>query len=469
MTPDILLTNRPFDEIRIGETVSITRTLSADDIAIFAVLSGDRNPAHLDENFAKNDFFHHIVGHGMLTGALFSALLGMQLPGPGTIYLSQSLRFLAPVAVGDSLTVTICVIAKHPQKPHVTFSTYCTNQHQVTVLTGEAVVIAPTTRITWPVPPLPHITLHPSRAPFLEKLTTDAAKDPSIRVGIVHPTTKQAIEGAVLAARHGIIEPVFIGPEDKIRKAAEDAQIDISSYVLIPTEHSHAAVARSIAMVKEGQLEALMKGKVSTEELMEQIVKPQDGLRTARRMSHVFVMDIPDYPKPLFLTDAALNIQPRLKDKKDIVQNAIDLFHLVGLGTPYVAILSAVETVNEKIPSTLDATALCKMAQRGQIKGGILDGPLAFDNAISAEAAHIKEIYSNVAGQADILVVPDLESGNMLYKQLSYFSDAHGAGTVMGAKVPIILTSRASDVTSRLSSAMLAQKVHHYKSRLCYD
>jgi phosphate acetyltransferase len=277
-----------------------------------------------------------------------------------------------------------------------------------------------------------------------------------LKTAVVHPVDNFSLMGAVEAAKAGIITPVLVGPEHKIRALAKELGVDISGFELLPTPHSHAAAETAVAMALEGKVEALMKGKLATDELMTPIMDKTNGLRTGRRMSHVFVLNVPRYPKPLFLTDSAINIRPTLMEKKDIVQNAADLFHTLGLGTPKVAILSAVEYVTERIPSTLDATALCKMAERGQITGTIVDGPLAFDNAVSKESAEIKGLHSEVAGDADILVVPDIESGNMLYKQLRYFSGAQGAGIVLGAKVPIILTSRSSDAGNRVASCALA-------------
>lgn len=290
-----------------------------------------------------------------------------------------------------------------------------------------------------------------------EKWLLDKARGLApLKVAVVHPVDNVSFMGAIEAAKAGIITPVLVGPEHKIRALAKETNTDISKLELLATPHSHAAAEAAVAMALEGKVEALMKGKLATDELMLSIIDKQKGLRTGRRMSHVFVLNVPRYPKPLFLTDAAINIQPTLMEKKDIVQNAIDLFHALDMGIPKVAILSAVEYVTEKIPSTLDATALCKMLERGQITGGILDGPLAFDNAVSKEAAEIKGLHSEVAGNADILVVPDLESGNMLYKELRYFSGAQGAGMVLGAKVPIILTSRAGDAENRVVSCALA-------------
>ena len=276
-----------------------------------------------------------------------------------------------------------------------------------------------------------------------------------IRTAVVHPVDALSLLGAIEAAKAQLIIPVLVGPETRIRAAAEQSKLDLSGYELVPTEHSHAAAAQAVALARDGKVEALMKGSLHTDEFMGAIVA-EEKLRTARRMSHVFVIDAPGYPRPLFMTDAAINIYPTLDDKVDIVQNAIDLAHALGIPQPRVAILSAVETVTSKIHSTLDAAALCKMADRGQITGGILDGPLAFDNAVSEEAAKTKGIVSPVAGRADIFVVPDLEAGNMLAKQLEYLADADIAGIVLGARIPIILTSRADKTLARLGSCAIA-------------
>ena len=295
----------------------------------------------------------------------------------------------------------------------------------------------------------------PTRAWYQQLIASKDALTP-LKTAIVHPVDELSLRGAVAAAEAGLIIPILVGPQEKILAVAQENQLDISSYTLIPTRHSEEAAEKAVAMVRKGEVEALMKGKIHTDELMHVVVDKLHGLRTGRRMSHVFAMDIPNYFKPLFITDAVLNIFPRLKEKVDIVQNAIDLLCALGKELPKVAIVSAIETVNEKIPSTLDATALCKMAERGQITGGILDGPLAFDNAVSIESARIKGIHSAVAGNADIIVVPDVEAGNMLYKQMTYLSGIEAAGIVMGASVPIILTSRGSDVLSRKASCAMA-------------
>lgn len=450
------LGSKTYEEINIGDSASLTRTLTKKDIQLFAIVTGDMNPAHLDENYAKTDIFQQIVGHGMWTGSMFSTLLGMQLPGLGTIYLSQTLKFLKPVHLGDTITAAVRVIAKDDKHKHITLETLCANEQGEHVLEGVAVVLPPTEKICWTAAPLPEVQIKTDGHDYEQWLLNKAKLLKPLKTAVVHPTDILSLAGAVQAAQAGIIEPILVGNEDKIRKVAEDAHMDVSKYKIVSTPHSHAAAAAAVQMAREGKVEALMKGKIHTDELMEAIIDKEKGLRTGRRVSHVFVLDVPSYPKPLFLTDAAININPNMMEKKDIIQNAVDLFHALGLGTPKVAILAAVETVNENMPATLDATALCKMSERGQITGAILDGPLAFDNAISKEAAAIKGITSEVAGDADILVVPDIESGNMLYKELRYFSGVQGAGIVLGAKVPIILTSRASDADNRVVSCALA-------------
>lgn len=279
-----------------------------------------------------------------------------------------------------------------------------------------------------------------------------------LKTAVVHPVDKNSLEGAVTAAQKGLLQPILVGPKDRIKDAAHDASLDISDFEIVPTEHSHEAAQTSVDMAREGKVDALMKGHIHTDELLSFVVKKENGLRTARRISHVFVIDVPHarYSKPLWLSDAAVNIQPSLRQKRDIVQNAIDLFRACRFGTPKVAILSATEQIMQDIPGTVEAAALCKMADREDITGGILDGPLAFDNAISKEAAEAKHIKSEVAGDVDILIVPDLESGNMLYKQMKFLSGYNAAGIVMGARLPIILTSRAGGVQARLASSALA-------------
>ena len=289
-----------------------------------------------------------------------------------------------------------------------------------------------------------------------ERLIAATKGMPALPTAVAHPCDETSLRGALEAADVGTIVPILVGPQEKIRNLAKSLGLDIKDVEIVDVPHSHAAAAKAVELVRTAKAELLMKGSLHSDELLGAVTMRDTGLRTGRRISHVFVMDVPTHPETLFITDAAVNIAPDLIAKRDIIQNAIDLYAGLGLGTPKVAILSAVETVNPDIPSTIEAAALCKMADREQITGGELDGPLAFDNAISPEAARIKGIKSRVAGQAQILVVPDLESGNMLAKNLSFLSHADAAGIVLGARVPIILTSRADNVRTRLASSAVA-------------
>jgi phosphotransacetylase len=282
-----------------------------------------------------------------------------------------------------------------------------------------------------------------------------------VTTAVAHPCEASALAGAAQAAAEGLIKPIYVGPKARIHEIARTAGIDLGAAEIIDAPHSHAAAQQAVALVREGRAELLMKGSLHTDELLAAVVARDSGLRSGRRISHVFIMDVPTYHKVLIVTDAAINIAPTLEDKVDICQNAIDLAVSLGLKQPKVALLAAVETVNSKMPATLDAAALCKMAERGQIKGGILDGPLAFDNAISPEAARTKGIKSEVAGDPDILVAPDLEAGNILAKLLSFLARADSAGLVIGARVPIILTSRADSVRARIASCAVAMLAAH--------
>jgi phosphate acetyltransferase len=458
-----LIENVTYDEITLGQNARLLRTLTVADIQAFAAVSGDTNPAHLDTEYANETLYHGVIAHGMWSGALISALLGTQFPGPGTIYLDQALHFSRPVRVGDTLTVTVAVISKDDAHKSVELDCQVVNQKGARVLHGTAKVLAPTKKVRLPRIHAPQIQLYDPEARFKELLARGAGMA-AVRCAVVHPCDAGSLSGAMDSARYGLIEPVLIGPEVRIRHLAEEAGIDLGGVEIISVAHSHAAAEMGADLAANEQVEVLMKGSLHTDELIHAVLA-RPALRTGRRMSHVFRFDVPLYSKPLLITDAALNIRPSLQEKVDIIQNAIDFARIMGVANPKVAILSAVETVNANIPSTLDAAALCKMADRGQITGGILDGPLAFDNAISAHAARIKHIESEVAGDADILAVPDLESGNMLAKQLEYLAGASGAGLVLGARVPIALTSRADGPMNRVASALLAQLAAHNARR----
>ncbi|WP_371195957.1 bifunctional enoyl-CoA hydratase/phosphate acetyltransferase [Glaciecola sp. SC05] len=455
--------NKTFSEIQIGDTAQLVRVLKQQDIELFAVMSGDVNPAHVDPEYAKTDMFHKVIVHGMWGGALISAVIGTQLPGPGTIYLNQSLSFRRPVGLGDKVLVRVTVKEKFEDKREVLLYCECINQDGEVVIKGDASVIAPSEKVKRPRVMLPEVHLHEQGAHY-KRLLASTQDIPPIRVAVVHPCDELSLMGALEAKRHGVIEPILVGPKAKIMAVAEKAACNLDGITIIDAQHSHAAAAIAVEQVRANHADAIMKGKLHTDELMEAVVNKTKGLRTERRMSHVFALDVPTYHKPLFISDAAINIAPDLNTKRDIVQNAIELLHALGIEAPKVAILSAVETVNPKMQSTMDAASLCKMADRKQITGGIIDGPLAFDNAISKAAATSKDLTSEVAGDADILIAPDLEAGNMIAKQLIYLAGAESAGIVLGASVPIILTSRADGTLSRLASCVLAQRfVNFYK------
>jgi len=457
--------NRTYDEIKVGDSASLTRTMRPEDIQMFAIMSGDINPTHVDPEYARSSMFREVVAHGMWGGVLISNVLGTEFPGPGTIYVDQVLHFGQPVRIGDTLTVTVTCQRKFDHNHHIIFDCQCVNQEGEKVIHGNAEVLAPTEKIRRPKVTLPELRLSETRKARYEHLLEITKGLAPIPMGVAHPCDAESLRGALLARDRGLIVPTLIGPADKIRALAEQHHLDLAGATIINVPHSHAAAETAVLLARDGEVEALMKGSLHTDELMSEVVNKTTGLRTARRITHVFVMDVPTYPRPLLITDAAVNVAPTLEDKVDIVQNAIELAQMLKVAEPKVAILAAVETVNPKMQATLDAAALCKMADRGQITGGLLDGPLAFDNAISIVAARTKGIKSAVAGQADILLVPDIESGNMLAKQLEYLADALGAGIVLGARVPIVLTSRADSAETRTASTAVAVVMAHARRK----
>jgi phosphotransacetylase/acyl dehydratase len=432
--------NRTFDEIRVGESASLTRTLTAEDLQLVAAVSGEVDPAHVE----------------VWGASLIATLLATRLPGLGAISLSQHLQFRRAIRLGDTVTASVTATAKDPATHRVSFDCRCVNQAGEVVVDGSAEMIAGSAKVRRPRGDRPRSSLPGDRHERHRHLLSLTRGLVPLPTAVVHPVDRNSLLGAIEAARAGFIVPVLVGPEAKIRAVAAAEGVDLVPYRLVPTRHSHEAAERAVDLARAGEVEALMKGSLHTDELMHEVVAKETGLRTARRITHVFVMDVPTCPRPLFITDAAINIAPDLMTKRDIVQNAIDLAQVLGVAVPKVAILSAVETPTPEIASTIDAAALCKMAERKMIVGGLLDGPLAFDNAISEEAAKLKGIESAVAGRADILVVPDLESGNMLAKQLEYLGEAQAAGIVLGARVPIVLTSRADSPATRVVSCAVA-------------
>jgi phosphate acetyltransferase/phosphate butyryltransferase len=449
-----VIRNRTIDEIAIGDSATIQRTLTAADIQLYAAMSGDIDAPRLDAEFATSTSWQGVAAHGMWAASLVSAVLGTRLPGPGTTYLTQTLDFVAPVRVGDTLTVTVTVTARDEQTGHLAFDCECVTWDNRTVMRGVATVIAPRERIERSRATLPQVHITLSHGDDLQRLLLFVRPLGSLKTAVVHPCDTVSLSAALDARSAGLIEPVLVGPLARLQAIASESKLSLEGVAIEDAPHSHAAAARAVELALAGTVDALMKGSLHTDELMGAVVT--SPLRTGRRMSHCFLMETPAYPRPFIITDAAINVAPTLPEKVDIVRNAVDLARAFGIARPRVAVLAAVETVNPRMPATLDAAALCKMADRGQIEGAVVDGPLAFDNAVSAAAARTKGIVSEVAGCADILVVPDLESGNILAKQLEYLGGAASAGIVLGARVPIVLTSRADTRESRIASCAVA-------------
>ncbi len=418
-----------------GTRGSVTHKVLASELAPVAALIGSDDPALAVR----------------AAGTLMTRLLLTRLPGPGCRLLREDFCFTGQLAEGDEVVISAEVEAA--TNPGVV-RLRCAVRHAGgdPVLTGVAELTEPLERHGDLAGPF---GTQPRR--LLAAMLARCAGRPPVPTAVAHPCDGESLRGALLAARHGLITPILVGPEARIRAAAEG--LDLSGFEIVPTPHSHASAEEAVRLVTQGRAAALMKGSLHTDELMAAALAREAGLRTERRVSHCFVMDAPLYPRPLIITDAAINIAPDLDAKADIIRNAIGLAAAMGVELPRIALLSAVETVTAKMVSTLDAAALCKMADRGQITGGVLDGPLAFDNAVSMEAAKTKGIVSAVAGRADVLVCPDIEAGNMLAKQLALLGGAASAGIVLGLRVPMALTSRSDDANSRLASAALLRLV----------
>lgn len=458
MTPQDLV-GHSYDDLEVGQTASLERICTDNDLVVFAHASGNLNPRHLP-GLAEKVTGEPPVAPAMWGGSLFSALLGNVLPGPGTAYLGQTLNFHDRAHPGDRLTVTVTVREKRADR-RVDLDCRLVRSDGTLVADGIAEVQAPATRLVADDVMLPGLALQ-KRGKF-DRLLAACAGLPAMPTAVVAPTDANSLGGAWEATKAKLIEPILIGPQARIRAEAAALGWDLADVRLIDTVDDHAAPARAVALVHEGVAAAVMKGNIHSDEVLKHVTKSDGGLRAGRRISHAFVLDVPGREGLLLISDAAINIAPDLMTKADIVQNAIDLARAIGLAKPLVGILSAVETVNPAIPSTLDAAILSKMADRGQISGGVVDGPLAMDNAVDVEAAKTKGIVGMVAGHADVLIAPNLESGNMLAKQLVFLSDADTGGLVVGAKAPVMLTSRADDEHARLMSAALAVLYSHWK------
>ncbi|MEM0928585.1 MAG: bifunctional enoyl-CoA hydratase/phosphate acetyltransferase [Pseudomonadota bacterium] len=442
------LKNVPFDQLEVGMTASQTRLCRADDLYVFANASGDHNPLHMLEQNGEQ-----ATAPGMWVASLISGVFGNQLPGPGTIYRRQSLHFLRRVKAGDTVTAHVRLTETSDGRS-ATFETWVEDGEGRRIVEGDAEVIAPAEARTFTVDDMPGLTVQ--RHLHFDDFLAATENLPPMRTAVVAPEERDSLMGPLLAAEHHLIDPVLIGSADRIRAEADEHGHDISGFELIDEPTHRGAAARAVSLVHDGAVSAIMKGHLHTDVLLSEVVRKDIGLRGERRASHAFVMDVPGIDHPLMVTDAAINIAPDLQAKADIVQNAIDLAMRLGVEEPRVGVLAAVETVNPAIPSTLDAALLSKMSERGQIKGGVVEGPLAMDNALNLGAARTKGIQSRVAGQAQILVAPNLDAGNMIAKQLTYLAHAEAAGLVLGCKCPIILTSRADSAKSRLASCALA-------------
>ena len=453
--------NRTFDELQPGMRESLRRLCTQDDLLVFANVSGNHNPMHIYNEDGDGDGQPEAIAPGLFIGSLVSAVLGNLLPGAGTLYRSQSLVFHNRAHAGDELESTVTVTRKNEQDMTVTLATEVTRVGDgALILSGVAEVEAPRRKLSYSSHDLPGLIVQRHR--HFEKLLALAEPLPALVTAVICPEEPNSLGGALLAREHTLIEPILVGDPDLIAQTAAGLGADLAGIEIIAEPDHDAAARRAVALVTEGRAEALMKGHVHTDQLLRAALDKDHGLRAGRRFTHVFVMDVPGLAHPLLVTDAAINIAPDLRAKMDIVQNAIDLGISIGIEVPKVGVLSAVETVNPDIPSSVDAALLSKMAERGQIQGGLVDGPLAMDNAVNVAAARTKGLTSPVAGLAEVLVVPDIDAGNMLAKLLTFVSHAEGAGLVLGARVPIILNSRADDDMSRLASCAVAA-LHHQR------
>jgi phosphotransacetylase/acyl dehydratase len=445
--------SKTYEEIRVGDKATTEHVLTSEDAMAFASISGFHSVLRSDELIERAGGVPP-TGPNMWCASLVSGLFSMNIPGPGCTLTHIALSFHNRIHVGDRILVKVQVTAKEDATKSIAFDCEAANAAGAPIFSGTAQLLAPPTKLRWSTLPVPQLIVNDPYRRY-HGLIARATSKPPVKTAIVWPCDEVSLGGAMQAFKDKLIVPILVGSETKIRTLAEAMQLDLSDTRIVDVADSRTAAVRAVELARKTEVQMLMKGSLHTDELMSAVVSREGGMRTGRRISHVFALDVPSYHKTLFVTDAAINIQPDLETKIDILQNAIDMMVALEVENPKVAILSAVESVNPAIPSTLDAAALCKMADRGQITGAIVDGPLAFDNAISGEAARIKKIKSPVAGDPDLLMVPNLEAGNILFKELQYLAGALAAGVVVGAKVPIVLTSRADGELARMASCAL--------------
>jgi len=446
--------NKTYEEISIGDTARAEHVLTREDSMAFASVSGFTAVVNADGLVDRDVSTIPPTGPNMWCASLISGIFATNIPGPGCTLTNVSLTFHNRIHIGERIFVMVEATAKDDSTKLVTFDCKARNSVGASVFTGTAQLIAPIEKLRLSALPVPQLVM---RNPYRHHLAwiARASTKPAVKTGVVWPCDELSLEGAIQAYKDKLIVPVLVGSEKTIRSIAGTLLLDLESIQIVDVDNSRAAALRAVDMARKGEIQMLMKGSLQTEELMQAVASREGGLRTGRSISHVFALDVPSYHKPLFVTDAAVNSQTDLDSKIDILQNAIDMMVKLEIEKPKVAILSAVESVTAAIPSTLDAAALCKMVDRGQIMGAIVDGPLAFDNAISSEAARVKKIKSPVAGDPDLLMVPNLEAGNILFKELQYLAGALAAGVVVGAKVPVVLTGRADGEQARTASCAL--------------
>ncbi|WP_339950854.1 bifunctional enoyl-CoA hydratase/phosphate acetyltransferase [uncultured Albimonas sp.] len=445
--------NRTYDEIRVGDRAETPRLCAADDLFAFAHCSGNHNPMHLADRDGDGDGVNEAQAPQMWVASLISGLLGWELPGPGVAMESLSVRWMGVAQAGDQLVARAEVIAKEPEN-RIRLRVEVDRVDGVALMGGEAVVRAPLVKMSFAEDEIPGLIVQ--RHLHFDRLIAQARALGPVVMAVAAPENAVSLAGALEAADEGLAIPILVGDPDKIAAAAQELGASLDEFEIVAAMDHEAAAETAAMLVREGRAAALMKGALHTDDLLRAVLDRDRGLRAGRRLTHVFVMDVPGLPHPLLISDAAINIAPDLETKADIVRNAIDVARAIGIEVPKVGVLSAVEIVNPAIPSSIDAALLSKMAERGQITGGLVDGPLAMDNAVDLGAARTKGIKSLVAGQAEVLIAPNLDAGNMIAKELSYIAHAEAAGVVMGARAPIVLTSRADGPKARLASCAVA-------------
>lgn len=445
--------NRTYDEIRVGDRAEMPRLCAADDLFAFAHCSGNHNPMHLADRDGDGDGVNEAQAPQMWVASLISGLLGWKLPGPGVAMESLSIRWMGVAQAGDQLVARAEVIAKEEEN-RIRLRVEVDRLDGVALMGGEAVVRAPLAKMSFPEEAIPGLLVQ--RHLHFDRLIARARALGPVAMAVAAPENAVSLAGALEAGAAGLATPILVGDPARIEAAAAELGASLDGVEIVAAPGHHQAAETAAMLVREGRAAALMKGALHTDDLLRAVLDRDRGLRAGRRLTHVFVMDVPGLPHPLLISDAAINIAPDLETKADIVRNAIDVARAIGIETPKVGVLSAVEVVNPAIPSSVDAALLSKMAERGQITGGLVDGPLAMDNAVDLGAARTKGIKSLVAGQAEVLIAPNLDAGNMIAKELSYIAHAEAAGVVMGARAPIVLTSRADGPKARLASCAVA-------------